>query len=200
MRRGASSAHRSCGADNFRSVESLWPRERGKLAHVPQVFHAPSLRFFEAAARWGFKQAASELHVTQGAVSQQIKHLEASLGCKLFYRLPRQMDLTEEGQRFAAAVAQGLALIDQEARALRASQSTVEVRVRAGPSFASRWLVPRLGRRFYKKKKKKSRASNIKLFILADYGYSDPARRGVRSGNRNDERFAADAAHRAADG
>jgi hypothetical protein len=50
-----------------------------------------SLRFFQSAARLlSFKQAALELHVTRGAVSQQIKHLEEALGCKLFYRLPRQ--------------------------------------------------------------------------------------------------------------
>lgn len=130
-----------------------------------------SLRFFEAAARLkSFKLAAAELHVTQGAVSQQIKHLEESLGCRLFFRLPRQIDLTEEGQRFAAAVRQGLALIEQEARALQSSQSTVEIRLRAGPSFALRWLVPRLGQ-FY------ARHPHIKLFILGEYGYFDPSRR-----------------------
>ena len=55
-----------------------------------------SLRFFEAAARkLSFKKAAAELHVTDGAVSQQIKHLEEALGQKLFLRLPRRIALTE---------------------------------------------------------------------------------------------------------
>jgi LysR family glycine cleavage system transcriptional activator len=130
-----------------------------------------SLRFFEAAARLlSFKQAALELHVTQGAVSQHIKHLEQALGCKLFYRLPRQLTLTEQGLRFAAVVEHALDEIEQEAKALAAASSTAEVRVRAGPSFALRWLVPRLGD-FY------AQHSQIKLFIAAAYGYVDPARR-----------------------
>jgi LysR family glycine cleavage system transcriptional activator len=130
-----------------------------------------SLRFFEVTAKlMSFKRAAVELHVTQGAVSQQIKHLERVLGCKLFYRLPRQITLTEEGQRFAAVVAHALDQIEQEARAISMARSTIEIRLRAGPSFALRWLVPRLGD-FYAKH------VDIKLFIAAAYGYFDPARR-----------------------
>lgn len=130
-----------------------------------------SLRFFEAAARLlSFKQAAAELHVTQGAVSQQIKHLEEALGCKLFYRLPRQIELTEAGRRFAAVVERALAEIERGAEAIAAARSTIEIRLRVGPSFALRWLVPRLGE-FY------VRHPNIKLFINAAYGYFDPARR-----------------------
>ena len=130
-----------------------------------------SLRFFDVAARFlSFKRAAAELHVTQGAVSQQIKHLEATLGCKLFYRLPREIKLTEEGQRFAMVVDRALREIEQEARALSGTQAATEIRLRAGPSFALRWLVPRLGE-FY------ARYPHIKLFITAAYGYLDPARR-----------------------
>lgn len=130
-----------------------------------------SLRFFQAAARLlSFKQAAAELHVTQGAVSQQIKHLEQALGCKLFYRLPRQITLTEEGQRLAVVVGHALEEIEKEAKAIAAARSAIEIRVRAGPSFALRWLVPRLGG-FY------ARHPNIKLFITGAYGYFDPAHR-----------------------
>jgi LysR family transcriptional regulator, glycine cleavage system transcriptional activator len=130
-----------------------------------------SLRFFEAAARLlSFKAAAVELHVTQGAVSQQIKHLEQALGCKLFYRLPRQIALTEEGERFAVVVEHALESIEQEAGAIAAVRSTSDIRLRVGPSFALRWLVPRLGE-FYAKH------PNIKLSITAAYGYFDPARR-----------------------
>src|SRR5690349_13566337 len=99
-----------------------------------------SLRFFEAAARLlSFKQAAVELRVTQGAVSQQIKHLEQALGCKLFYRLPRQISLTEEGQRFAAVVRHSLESIEREAKSIVSAHSTVDIRLRVGPSFALRW-------------------------------------------------------------
>src|ERR1700719_2303163 len=90
-----------------------------------------SLRFFEAAARLlSFKRAALELHVTQGAVSQHIKTLEQALGCKLFYRLPRQIALTVEGQRFAGVVEHALRDIEQEARVIAAAGSTIEIRVR----------------------------------------------------------------------
>jgi len=129
-----------------------------------------ALRFFEAASRLSsFKRAALELCVTQGAVSQQIKHLEEALGCKLFFRLPRQITLTEEGQRFALIVQRVLAELEEEAKAIAAA-STAEIRLRAGPSFALRWLVPRLGH-FY------ARHPKIQLFVNAAYGYVDPARR-----------------------
>src|ERR1700749_2367254 len=130
-----------------------------------------SLRFFEAAARLrSFKQAALELHVTQGAVSQQIKHLEEVFGCKLFYRLPRQIALTDEGRRFAAVIGNALQDIEQEARAIATGRSAIDIRLRAGPSFALRLLLPRLGA-FY------ARHPNIKLFIMAAYGYFGPAHR-----------------------
>jgi LysR family glycine cleavage system transcriptional activator len=130
-----------------------------------------SLRFFDAAARLlSFKKAALELHVTQGAVSQQIKHLEDALGCRLFERLPRQITLTAAGQRFAQVVHQALADIEREATWLATQRPLSHVRVRAGPSFALRWLVPRLAD-FY------ARYSHVKLSITAAYGYIDPVRR-----------------------
>src|SRR3546814_3799330 len=63
----------------------------------------PALRTFEVAARHlSFTRAAAELHVTQGAVSQQIKQLEASLGFPLFHRSPRGLSLTDKGEELAA--------------------------------------------------------------------------------------------------
>lgn len=130
-----------------------------------------SLRFFAAAARHlSFKRAAIELHVTQGAVSQQIKHLEQALGCALFHRLPRQIALTDEGRRFASVVERALADITQEAQAIAAARAPVEIRLRTGPSFALRWLVPRLGTFF-------ARHPGIRLFVTGAYGYLDPAHR-----------------------
>src|SRR5262249_26834068 len=130
-----------------------------------------SLRFFDAAARnLSFKQAAKELHVTQGAVSQQIKHLERALTCKLFYRLTRQISLTEEGVRFAAIVRRALEDIEQGAQAIAGANANVTIRVRVGPSLALSWLVPRLGE-FYQTH------PDIKLFIVGTYGHLDPARR-----------------------
>jgi LysR family transcriptional regulator, glycine cleavage system transcriptional activator len=131
-----------------------------------------SLRFFEAAARLSsFSRAAGELSVTQGAVSHQVRYLEDSLGCKLFYRLPRQVKLTEEGARFAEVVARALRELDQGAEAIIAPRrSTIEVRLRAGPSFALRWLVPRLGRL-------RALHPDIKLHLIGEYGYFDPVHR-----------------------
>jgi LysR family glycine cleavage system transcriptional activator len=130
-----------------------------------------SLRFFAAAARVSsFKQAAMDLHVTQGAVSQQIKQLEGALGVRLFYRLVRQVSLTEEGRQFAAVVERSLEDIERAAKAISAPKSTAEIRLRAGPSFSLRWLVPRLAD-FY------SQHKGIRLFVNAAYGAFDPARR-----------------------
>ncbi len=131
-----------------------------------------SLRFFEAAARLSsFSRAAGELSVTQGAVSHQVRYLEDSLGCKLFYRLPRQVKLTEEGARFAEVVARALKELDQGAEAIVAPRrTTIEVRLRAGPSFALRWLVPRLGRL-------RALHPDIKLHLIGEYGYFDPVHR-----------------------
>jgi LysR family glycine cleavage system transcriptional activator len=107
-----------------------------------------TLRFFEAAARLGnFTRAATELSITQGAVSHQVKYLEEFLGCKLFYRPPKQIKLTEEGEKFAKAVRDALRALDQAAEAVVApSRTTICFRLRAGRSFALRWLAPRLGR------------------------------------------------------
>ena len=59
------------------------------------------LRSFEASARHlNFTQAAAELHMTQAAISQQIKGLEAQLGCALFKRLPRGLELTDAGRAY----------------------------------------------------------------------------------------------------
>jgi LysR family transcriptional regulator, glycine cleavage system transcriptional activator len=131
-----------------------------------------SLRFFEAAARFlSFRRAAAELSVTQGAVSHQIKYLELSLGCKLFYRLPKQIQLTEEGKRLYEVVYRSLRDLDHAADAVAAAlRSTITVRLRAGPSFALRWLVPRLGRL-------RARHPKIKLHVIGAYGYFDPVHR-----------------------
>jgi DNA-binding transcriptional LysR family regulator len=130
-----------------------------------------SLRFFEATSRLlSFKLAARELHVTEGAVSQRIKHLEQALGCTLFCRLPRHITLTEQGHRFAFVVKRALEDIEREARAINATNANVETRIRVGPSFAIRWLIPRLGE-FY------AQNPQLKLFIFAAHGYFDPSQR-----------------------
>lgn len=102
---------------------------------------------FEAAARLlSFTEAAEELHVTQAAISHQIKQLEDAMGVRLFRRLNRALLLTEEGQAFAGTVRQALHLIaDGVDRAKRQDESG-PLNVSCLPSFASAWLVPRLAR------------------------------------------------------
>lgn len=102
-----------------------------------------SLRMFDAAARHlNFRLAADELNLTQGAVAQQVRRLEADLGNQLFHRRPRGLTLTEAGRNYFKSVRRGLAIIDDATQALRPEYSSVMLSVT--PSFASKWLVPRL--------------------------------------------------------
>ncbi|WP_170468744.1 LysR substrate-binding domain-containing protein [Ruegeria arenilitoris] len=101
-----------------------------------------ALRAFEASARHlNFRLAAEELSVTQGAVAQQVRGLEARLGVPLFDRLPRGLALTEAGRRFHSPLRKAFRLIEGAVEDLSGeSQITISVT----PSFASKWLVPRL--------------------------------------------------------
>ena len=104
-----------------------------------------SVRAFEAAARQGsMRDAAEELFVTPGAVSQQVRSLEAHLGVLLFERSARAIRLTAAGQAFHTAVSRHLRGIAQAAAQLQPREQQVAATV--APDFASRWLMPRLGR------------------------------------------------------
>ena len=106
-----------------------------------------ALRAFEAAARHlSFTQAAEELHVTQAAVSHQVKGLEDYLGIKLFRRFNRALLLTDEGQAYLPSLTKALDLIDHTTRRLVKKDPSGPLTVSVLPSFAARWLVPRLGR------------------------------------------------------
>lgn len=103
-----------------------------------------AVRFFEATARHrSVREAARELHVTPGAVSQQVRRLESFLGCALFERLPRGLALTPAGMDYQAACGEALARIGHATARLAAGARRV-VRVSCTPSFAAQWLVPRL--------------------------------------------------------
>ena len=106
-----------------------------------------NLRVFESAARHlSFTKAADELSVTQGAVSQQIKLLEESLGIKLFHRRNRQLFLTEEGQAYLPSIQGALTQIMEATRKLKRTDASGVLTVSVLPSFGARWLVPRLGK------------------------------------------------------
>jgi LysR family glycine cleavage system transcriptional activator len=109
----------------------------------------PALRTFEVAARHlSFTKAAAELHITQGAVSQQIKQLEASLGFALFHRGPRSLTLTEKGEELAATAEIAFRRLFDKIEELRQEEEGGILTVSVSPSLAVKWLIPRLGR-FY---------------------------------------------------
>jgi LysR family glycine cleavage system transcriptional activator len=106
-----------------------------------------ALRAFEAAARHlSFTRAAEELHVTQTAISHQIRALEERLGVRLFRRLPRGLLLTEEAQRYLPPVRDAFDQIAAATERLGAAGASGVLTVSVLPSFAAKWLVPRLGR------------------------------------------------------
>lgn len=107
---------------------------------TPRLQH---IKMFDAAARHqNFRLAAEELNLTQGAVAQAIRTLEADLDVILFERKARGLAFTEAGQLFHSEVAKGLFIIEEATKKLYPSVNNVTISV--PPSFASKWLVPRL--------------------------------------------------------
>jgi LysR family glycine cleavage system transcriptional activator len=105
------------------------------------------LRAFEAAARHeSFTKAADELFVTQGAVSHQVKALEAELGVKFFNREPKRLVITEAGRGYLDVVRDALGRIAAGTDQLLQRQNAGVLTVSTSPNFATKWLVHRLGR------------------------------------------------------
>lgn len=104
------------------------------------------MRAFESAARHlSFKKAAEELHVTPAAISQQIKALESYLGVSLFHRLTRALEITAQGSAMLPKVREGFECFAEAIGSTRQIADGV-LTITAPPSFAARWLVPRLPR------------------------------------------------------
>ncbi len=105
-----------------------------------------ALRVFEASARHlSFTKAAEELHVTQAAVSHQVKALEGALGLKLFRRYNRRLSLTEAGKQFLPPLREAFDMIAEASARLSDEEETGSLKVSVLPSFAAKWLLPRLG-------------------------------------------------------
>lgn len=105
------------------------------------------LRTFEAVARHlSFTRAADELCITQSAVSHQVRQLEEHLDCRLFQRRNPGVALTKEGEDLLTGVTDGLARIRTAVQRVRAPRQVGVLTVAAPVSFATWWLVPRLGR------------------------------------------------------
>lgn len=106
-----------------------------------------ALKAFEAAARSeSFTRAAEELNVTQGAISHQVKALEATLGVKLFHRERQRLVITEAGREYLAVIRDALDRIAVGTDRLVQRQSSGVLTVSTSPDFAAKWLVHRLGR------------------------------------------------------
>ena len=106
-----------------------------------------ALRAFEAAARhMNFSRAADELSVTPGAVSQQIQNLEDYIGAPLFKRTPKGLLLTDAAQTALPALREAFDRLAEAASLLTAAEEGRRLTVSVAPSFAAKWLVPRIGR------------------------------------------------------
>lgn len=101
------------------------------------------LRAFDAAGRrLSFRAAADELGVTQGAVAQHVRQLEAQLDVTLFERVPKGLELTSVGRSYHARVAEAFASLRSATAELKPEPDKVLISVT--PTFASKWLIPNL--------------------------------------------------------
>ncbi len=106
-----------------------------------------ALKAFETAARHeSFTRAAEELCVTQGAVSHQVKALEAELGIKLFNRERQRLVITEGGREYLTVLRDAFDRIAVGTERLVQRQSAGVLTVSTSPDFAAKWLVHRLGK------------------------------------------------------
>jgi LysR family transcriptional regulator, glycine cleavage system transcriptional activator len=118
--------------------------EHGASQKLPSL---NALRAFEAAARHlSFTRAAAELHVTQAAISHQIKALENDLGVRLFTRANRALTLTEAGAAYAADVRDAFDRLTRATGRLVPRNDGAILTVSVSPANAGHWLIPRLHR------------------------------------------------------
>ena len=112
------------------------------MTNLPSL---PALRAFEAAARLGSFQAAAEaLGVSPTAISHHVRGLEARLDVQLFTRGTRQVHLTDEGERLAHGATTAFRVLEASVESvLNRPRQKPKIRIALGPSFATRWLLPR---------------------------------------------------------
>jgi len=106
-----------------------------------------ALHAFVVAAKHGsFSKAAEELHVTPAAVSQQIRTLEDLLGVQLFHRLHRGLTLTDAGLAGLGKMQDGFDSLNTAVHQIKGGTAKQELNIWTSPSFASKWLMPRMHR------------------------------------------------------
>jgi LysR family transcriptional regulator, glycine cleavage system transcriptional activator len=137
------------------------------LARLPPL---TSLRAFVATARHlSFTRAADELHVTSAAIGQQIRLLEDYIGEALFLRNRGQLELTDTGQTLMPGLTDAFDRVLETMARLTVGGDVAPIRVSVAPSFASKWLVPRLAAL-------RKRAPDLEVLVDASVKLADPSR------------------------
>ena len=118
-----------------------------KRTQLPSV---AALIAFETAARYGsISKAASELNLTQGAVSRQVRQLEEQLGAELFHRQHQRVVLTDAGRSFLDEIRPTLDALDVATqRVMSYGGRQNELKIAVPPTFSATWLASRLPRFF----------------------------------------------------
>jgi LysR family glycine cleavage system transcriptional activator len=113
-----------------------------KRGEIPSI---GGLTSFVAAAQHGsFTRAADELNLSQGAISRQIREIESHLGVRLFERIRQRVVLTDAGKLYLAQVKSALDELTEATRKVSSFSNGTILNLVALPTFATRWLVPRL--------------------------------------------------------
>lgn len=121
-------------------------KSTAKASGKNRIPHLSGLQAFEATARLlSFRRAAEELCVTKSAVSHQVQTLESHLGVRLLNRSTREVSLTEAGQDFLPEVQAALDRLADAAAQLQSRTGSAPLTITMLPTFAVRWLIPRLG-------------------------------------------------------
>jgi LysR family glycine cleavage system transcriptional activator len=106
-----------------------------------------ALRAFHVAAQEGsFTKAGAALHVTQGAISRQVKLLEDVIGRPLFFRVHQGIQLTETGRLLAEGLQVAFSGLEQLIERINHDQRRLQIAINIPPTFATRWLAPRLSK------------------------------------------------------
>lgn len=106
---------------------------------------ASALRVFEVASRLlSFEKAAIELHITPSAVSQQISRLEEKIGCALFVRQHRKVQLSAEGRAMSTVFIEAFKAIDDALALAYQSAGNDAIKLSIYQTWASRWLIPKI--------------------------------------------------------
>ena len=121
-------------------------KEKSQFDMVRRLPPLNALRAFEAAGRHvSFSGAAKELNVSHAAISRHVRGLEKRLGVQMFQNVARGVELTEAGSRFLRAISPAFDQIAQAMEELCGGEEGL-VTISSEPTFAVRWLIPRLGR------------------------------------------------------